>query len=506
MKSVFNEPSTDFHLKLNEQSFHIPIELLKRNIKHLNTLIGNVSADIHNKFQECNKLLELNSSSHDKLALATLNETIKAIDHFEKKLHKLVNEEGQILNRIKLRIEFFQDLEKAKASQNETQLASWYQRYTNVLIGDYLTRNSSVHDKSIHQDVNTDFKDEDFIWNTGTFFLKQQHLENLFDYDILIRANKISRALIEDHNLKPLINWIHENRTYLSQNACRLNFDSRLQEYIQLLKFDKYDEAITCFQTYLIQFISTNMEDIQKAAGLLLFYKFKNSPLKKDNNNSSILMIPTKEPLSNYPHEQLFNSMDNIFSHFFHRELPISLKTMTSDNEVLNISQLIEIPKSSIYSTLFDERRWSSLSEVFLKEYYKLYGISQNDPLLIYLSLGISTLKTKDCLHVKEMKDSESENLNDFIKSQAIINKCPICSPEFTEISQTLPYAHHTKSVLFENPVMLPNGNVYDMNKLLKLAETIRENKIVNLEQTEIIDPIDKQIYAIKSFIKMYPT
>lgn len=83
---------------------------------------------------------------------------------------------------------------------------------------------------------------------------------------------------------------------------------------------------------------------------------------------------------------------------------------------------------------------------------------------------------------------------------------CPVCSEEFAPIAKDLPYAHHIQSKLFENPVMLPNGNIYDAKKLKALALNLNRSNLADLQEFEVVDPIDKKKYPETDFIKMYPT
>lgn len=93
-----------------------------------------------------------------------------------------------------------------------------------------------------------------------------------------------------------------------------------------------------------------------------------------------------------------------------------------------------------------------------------------------------------------------------YVNNRVINNKCPVCSDSFAKMSESLPYAHHTESKLFENPIMLPNGNIYDSKKLKELAVKLKESNLCNLNENEIMDPIDKRIYPADEFITMYPT
>ena len=43
---------------------------------------------------------------------------------------------------------------------------------------------------------------------------------------------------------------------------------------------------------------------------------------------------------------------------------------------------------------------------------------------------------------------------------------CPICSTELNALSHNVPYAHHSKSLVEADPVVLPNGRVYGKERL----------------------------------------
>lgn len=148
------------------------------------------------------------------------------------------------------------------------------------------------------------------------------------------------------------------------------------------------------------------------------------------------------------------------------------------------------------YQKLLSNERWESLSQCFIENFTKLYGITKNYPIYIYLSAGLSSLKTKSCYHNSEntiFKDlntlssdnmdtdklqdlSDEENIvlsdkkyrgpNYYYQLLNKINNCPVCSPELFKLSQNLPYAQLITSI-FNNPFKLPNGNIYPFDKLL---------------------------------------
>lgn len=544
--SIINEPSVDLHLKLNEQSFHIPYTLLKRNYKLFNELLDKEALHLNKKFQEFNKLsLQLPNDDelkkniqNDKLVVTKLNNIIKSIDIFERKIDKIVNIELEILNRIDKRIKFFKELNQIKLNQNQADLISWYQNYTNILISDYLIRNGSILDSK-----STNLLDDSGSGNSGVTFLKQQALDDLLDYNILLNANKICKSLVELNELNLLIDWINDNKKYLNKKNSNLEFLTRLQQFIEYLKIGDYNSAIDCLQNYLIKFLNSNFNDLKIAGGLLVYIdicqNFKNSSTGTNNDNitkingnlSNATEMHTKANsiLSLINNDAMLNNDKNSkFNYFFRRNSPFENKNDSMKNynianggnrnstDNLNLNQNYNINNEAFfynqnnlmdYMKLLDDNNWNKLNDLFLEEYYSLYGISTNEPLLIYLSLGISSLKTKACLQHNNIIPQEYNHiLDNTINQYQVKNSCPVCSSIFREITMDMPYAHHTGSRLFENPVMLPNGNIFDSKKLKLLSQIIKKKGIQKLKDNEVFDPIDKQIYLESDFIKMFPT
>lgn len=502
MSSLICEPNTDFHLQLNEQSFHIPYTLLQRNYKQFHALVEKESVVLQKKIAELNLLLSEDTLDQDKIALTKLNTVIKNLDVFEKKVNQKLETEYELLNRIKARIQFFNELEEAKETGNRRKLIDWYQKYTNLLIGDYLTRNSKLHGNKGLFILNA--ADDKEYWNPGEAFLKQQQLDHLLDYDILLNANKISKALTESHELKPLISWIKENQQYLLARSSELQFKARLQEYIELLRNQQNSKAVLCLQTNLLPFLNTNFDDIKTACGLIVYIESCNKN-KQYNFINSTKLEEHQKARENKKLDELCTSKRDAYQYFFHKSLPVDNLPEPSINVESN-GQFFSSENLVQYMELLDEMRWVELDELFLEEYYSLFGIGKNDPLLIYLSLGISTLKTRDCLNHENDIPTEFDILESNLQQHGVKNTCPVCSEAFAPISENLPYAHHTESRLFENPVMLPNGNVYDAKKLKNLSINLTKRKIFPLQKGEVLDPIDKRVYLETDFIKMYPT
>ncbi|XP_050155257.1 protein MAEA homolog isoform X3 [Malus sylvestris] len=115
------------------------------------------------------------------------------------------------------------------------------------------------------------------------------------------------------------------------------------------------------------------------------------------------------------------------------------------------------------YKVLFEPKQWDYLVDQFKQEFCKLYGMTLEPLLNIYLQAGLSALKTPYCYD----DDCTKED--------------PLSQEGFRKLALPLPYSkqHHSKLVCYitkelmdtENPPqVLPNGYVYSSKALEEMA------------------------------------
>ncbi|GJR28143.1 macrophage erythroblast attacher-like protein [Tanacetum coccineum] len=116
-----------------------------------------------------------------------------------------------------------------------------------------------------------------------------------------------------------------------------------------------------------------------------------------------------------------------------------------------------------IMGALFEPKQWNFLVDQFKQEFCRLYGMTLEPLLNIYLQAGLSALKTPFCYE----DDCTKED--------------PLSQENFRKLANPLPFSkqHHSKLVCYitkelmdtENPpLVLPNGYVYSEKALLEMA------------------------------------
>jgi macrophage erythroblast attacher len=141
------------------------------------------------------------------------------------------------------------------------------------------------------------------------------------------------------------------------------------------------------------------------------------------------------------------------------------------------------------YKDMYADERWTELVHAFNSDNYRLHGLPRESLLEIVLKSGLSSLKNRQC------GQPEATNLN-----------CPTCIEPFRTLAHDLPRAQHVHSVLVchitkkamdENnpPMVLPNGNVYSNESLIRIAAQ---------NDGKVIDPRTGEQFDVKELRKCF--
>lgn len=198
----------------------------------------------------------------------------------------------------------------------------------------------------------------------------------------------------------------------------KLEFLLRFQQYIELIRTQsqpKLLEAIAHARKHLIPYWQTYPQDVKQAGGLLAF------PPPPSGTSTS--------------------------------------RSSSGSN-------------NNAYAHLYAHDRWTRLADEFTTAHNTLLNLPSAPLLHLALSSGLSALKTPACQHAAAAlslsKGNSSSNQQPAPPPPSTIGHgvCPICSMELNDLARNVPYAHHTKSHVEHDLVLLPNGRVYGRQRL----------------------------------------
>ncbi|TKA35612.1 hypothetical protein B0A54_12580 [Friedmanniomyces endolithicus] len=146
---------------------------------------------------------------------------------------------------------------------------------------------------------------------------------------------------------------------------------------------------------------------------------------------------------------------------------------------------------------MYAPTRYPYLAALFLRTHHTLFALPAHPLLHTALSAGLSALKTPTCHSAHNPHRGMFSHQHSSDKTTSTMSRpsvpslltdtpvCPICSTELNELARGVPYAHHTKSYMEDDPVVLPNGRVFGRERLRGL------NVKLGVPEGRVRDPTD---------------
>ncbi|OCK78841.1 macrophage erythroblast attacher [Lepidopterella palustris CBS 459.81] len=396
--------NAESHLLLDQPLLRMPYELSRKNFKNAQRIVERerdfILSNLKSTASAALSSASISSSSPSP-ALANLDTMISRMQGLKRKLETLHTEELAIHKHARARLQHLQDLYEIP-SLADVKYDEWSRVRLNRLLVDYLLRSG--------------------YGESAVLLAREKGIEDLVDVEAFVSCHRIEKSLRMGRTQEAL-GWCGDNKQALKKMNSNLEFELRLQQYIELVRScntQKLMEATMHARKYLAPHQDTNFTI--RAAGLLAY-----SP----------------------------------------------------DTE------------AEPYRSLYSAERWEFLSNLFVKTHNELFSLPSRPLLHIALSAGLSALKTPSC---HSQYASSSSNAN-----SSTTTVCPICSTELNELARNVPYAHHTKSYVENDPVVLPNGRIYGRDRLLQVNEKI------GTPPGKIRDPTDMgQLYDESEIKKVF--
>ncbi|CAG7934942.1 unnamed protein product [Penicillium nalgiovense] len=166
----------------------------------------------------------------------------------------------------------------------------------------------------------------------------------------------------------------------------------------------------------------------------------------------------------------------------------------SQNSEIMRAAGLLvftQHTRAEPYKSLFALDRWRFLAQLFIQTHHELLSLPSQPLLHIALSAGLSALKTPLCHSAYTSSSSNSQSTSTSV--------CPICSTELNELARKMPYAHHSKSYVESDPIVLPNGRVYGKQRLMEISR-----KMGSVGSGNVKDPTTGEVFHEGEMKKVY--
>ncbi|PKY05369.1 protein fyv10 [Aspergillus campestris IBT 28561] len=423
------------HLLLDQPLLKLPYELSRRNFKSVQRLVER-EKDYTLPALKDTANASLSNTQTPEQSLAALDAMISRMQGLKRKMEGLHQEEKKIHDQSRKRIHHLESLHHIP-SLADVKYDQWSRVRLDRLIVDHMLR--SGYTESAQQ------------------LAKEKDIEDLVDLNVFVQCQRIAESLRRGET-KDALQWCSENKAALKRSQVRPSVRLILpsHRHLQLaLSIEDQRQRLTRHVQYNLEFelrLQQYIEIIR--AG--------------DRTKYVDAMNHAKKYLTPY--------ID------------------TQSAEIHRAAGLLAFPrdtKAEPYKSLYAPERWSRLSELFVRTHHELLSLPSRPLLHIALSAGLSALKTPACHSAYTSSSSNSLSTTTSV--------CPICSTELNELSRSLPYAHHTKSYVENDPIVLPNGRVYGQHRLLEMSK-----KVGCVEAGKVKDPTTAEVFDESEMKKVY--
>lgn len=191
----------------------MPYELSRRNFKNAQRVMEHSSANATTALTATTKAASKGASTD--ATLESLDSVIHKMQTLKRKLQGLHEEELRIHKSAKARLRHLQDLYEVN-SLVDVKYDEWSRTRLSRLLVDYLLR-EGYSESAAH-------------------LAQSKGITDLVDVDAFVACHRIERSLREGMSTTLALDWCKEHSKELKKNGSMLEFDLRLQQFIELLR------------------------------------------------------------------------------------------------------------------------------------------------------------------------------------------------------------------------------------------------------------------------------
>ncbi|KAG0250737.1 GID complex subunit containing RING finger motif [Mortierella polycephala] len=285
-----NKINHDQLLSLEHPFIKIPIEKLKSSLRVSQKHIEKEIASLNKTVSDISKKSTKGELDPKEVEVA-LEEIVKRLSTLKRKLKDTRAEESLYSQKTKVRLQHLQDFTAISTLDSE-DFARWSRVRLNRILIDSMLR--------------------DGFRETAMLLAKSEHIEDLVDIELFAQSAKVEQALMRQSCIECL-QWCKENGSSLKKLKSTLEFSLRVQEFIELARDRRTQEAISYAKKHLTSWQGTHMKEISHVMGLLAFppetkcHPYKrlydksrwNDLIAQFRSNNFALQCFTPEPLLN---------------------------------------------------------------------------------------------------------------------------------------------------------------------------------------------------------------
>ncbi len=423
---------------------------------------------MRNALKEAAKTGLKGGSSTDDV-LRSIDAMVARMRGVKRKLEACAEEEVRIFHQVDARTAHLAEL-AGMQTLDDVAYEAWSRRRLDRLLVDYLLRQgygasasalvAAADEEDAEQRTPTDHK-------SGT---SSGRLRDLVDIDTFASMAQIRQRLLRDHSVTEALAWCVDNKKELRKMDSKLEFMLRFQQFIELVRTqdpERLTEAIAHGRRFLSPLLAVYPEECLQASALMCYPPAEApeeyAPLWSDDRWTMLadLFTSTHNQLLSLPsvpllHLALSSGLSALKTPACHASRTGSvIAAYTSSSAAANPSSTTPAGTGAATNgtTLANGHAQNSM-------------VRTNGTATATAIIAAATSTTRTAAANATSAPSTLPTATSVASTQVGASVCPICSPELNALARHVPYAHHSKSHVEHDLMLLPNGRVYGRARL----------------------------------------
>eukprot|EP01134_Creolimax_fragrantissima_P004461 CFRG4461T1 len=219
-------------------------------------------------YESLNKMFRQNQRQLEK-EMSYVNTTIEDL-YAQAKSDAITTEKvSEEVDEVAKRLKTFKRKMDCELEKEDRLVQLCKARVEHILPPDASDSNASFCHRRIERILIDYFLREGF-YETAAAVASDSKIDHLVDIEMFEVSRRVEDALSR-HECDKALNWCAENRTRLRKLGSTLEFNLRLQEFVELVRSGNQIAAIAHARKHLSTFHQTSLKDIQRAMATLIF-------------------------------------------------------------------------------------------------------------------------------------------------------------------------------------------------------------------------------------------
>lgn len=237
---------------LEHPTLKVPYEILNKKFRTAQKALDREVSHVQQGVNEMEKTLSSDSEVKAKDITNLLGGMVEKLQVLKRKAEESISEELTAANVCKRRLEHLKENTSATSGTNVSSgtMNNWRRKRLDRMVVEYFLRNG--------------------FYNAAITLAERSEIKEYTNIDIFLNSREVEKSLASHETQKCLL-WCHDNKSKLRKLKSTMEFNIRVQEFIELVRKDRRIDAIKHARKHFPSFEDEHLATIQKVMALLAF-------------------------------------------------------------------------------------------------------------------------------------------------------------------------------------------------------------------------------------------